>query len=425
MTKKIFILIFIMLFISVYAAEKEILYWTCGMHPTVKMDKPGNCPICNMKLIPVYKEEEKAEEEFYGCVVDEHGRCPKCDEKQEGAICREHIFTIGQFGKDMECPVCGNILRKLTPEEAALYKGVVSRVRLPMEQVVLAGVETLPADKHHLFKEIRTVGKVAYDPELAVAQEEFISALEAQDKIKEGKIEEISRRYEKLVESSKRKLRLLGMSEGEIEELAETRKVQTSLILPEKKMWIYGDVYEYEISWVKAGQEAVVTSVSFPGEEFKGIIKSINPVLDPKTRSVRIRAEVDNPNLKLQPEMYVDIVIRGMYMSPEGEHMVLAVPIEAVLDTGMRKIVWIEKDRGEYEGREVITGPEAVTEIEGRKKRYYPILRGISPGDKVVVKANFLIDSQSQLTGSAAAVYGGALGEKEEKKEAMPPGHVH
>lgn len=358
--------------VSKASTEKEILYYTCGMHPSVRVSpkeyKKGNvnCPICNMKLIPVYREETK--------------------------------------------------------EEVDRLKGVVSRVKIKGEQIRLAGVKTEPVGKLHLYKKIRTVGKVAYDPQLAIAQEEFISALKALDKIEEGNISEIKERARNLLESSKRKLRLLGLSQEQIKELENSREVQTSLILPEEKMWIYGDVYEYELGWVKVGEKVKVTTASLPGEEFNGIISSINPVLDIKTRSVRFRAEVESPDLKLKPEMYVDVIIMSMYMSPEGEHMVLAIPKDAVLDTGIRKIVWIDKGNEEYEGRIVEIGPEATSTMDGKEGKFYPILKGISEGEQVVTKANFLIDSQSQITGVAAAAYGGALGAEEKK---LPPVHQH
>ena len=354
--------------------ESQIQYYTCGMHPSVKISPEEynmgnvNCPICNMKLTPVYREEAKAEEE-----IDE-------------------------------------------------LKGVVSRVKIKGEQTQLAGVRTEPAKKLHLYKEIRTVGKVAYDPQLAIAQEEFISSLKALDKILEGRISEIKERAKNLVESSERKLRLLGLSQEQIKELEKTREVQTNLILPEKKMWIYGDVYEYELGWVKVGQKVKVTTSGLPGEEFNGVISSVNPVLDPKTRSVKFRAEVNNPDLKLKPEMYVDVVIISLYLSPDGEHMVLAIPKDAVLDTGTRKIVWIYKENGEYEGREVQVGPEATSAIDGKEAKFYPVLKGLGKGELVVTKANFLIDSQSQITGVSAAVYGGALGVEEKK---APPVHQH
>lgn len=396
--------------------KEEIRYYTCGMHPGVKVSpeeyKKGktNCPICNMKLVPVHKEHEAAgwaEESYYGCGM-------------EGT---EHVFLIkGDEARDMTCPICGMPLKKLSKEEADRLKGVVSRVRIKGEQIKLAGVRTEPVRRLHLYKEIRTVGKVAYDPELAITEEEFISALKATDKMKEGMSDEIKERALGLVESSRRKLRLLGLSGDQIAKLTKTRKVHTSYILPEGRMWIYGDIYEYELSWVKPGGEAKVTAASLPGEEFEGVISSVNPVLDPKTRSVTFRVEVDNPGLKLQPEMYVDIVIMSMYISPANEQMVLAIPKETVLDTGTRRIVWVDAGDGEYEGRVVGIGPEAVSDIGRQPVRFYPVLSGLKEGERVVTKANFLIDSQSQLTGVAATAYGGALGAEEEK---APRVHQH
>ncbi|MBU4342706.1 MAG: efflux RND transporter periplasmic adaptor subunit [Candidatus Omnitrophica bacterium] len=396
----------------------DIRYYTCGMHPSVKVSveeyNKGNksCPICNMNLTPVYKEghatsdERRAtNDEYYGCGM-------------EGV---EHVFLIKEIPGMKFCPICGMPLKKLSKDESDKLKGVVSTVKIKGNEIRLAGVQAESVKKLHLYKEIRTVGRVAYDPGLAISQEEFIAALEVFDKIQQGNIEEINERALNLVESSKRKLRLLGLSEDQIAGLEEKREVQTSLILPEEKMWIYGDVYEYELGWVKVDGEVKVTTSSLPGEEFHGVISSINPVLDPKTRSLRFRVEVDNPDLKLKPEMYVDVIIMSMYMGPEGEREVLAIPKNAVLDTGVRKIVWINQGNDTYEGRIIKIGPEATSVIDGAESKFYPVLSGLKEGEMVVTKANFLIDSQSQLSGVAAAAYGGALGAEEKKA----PVHQH
>ncbi len=421
--------------------QSQIDYYTCGMHPSVRISPQEyekgnvNCPICNMKLTPVYsaeggsapggKQVERSEKAYYGCGLDTEGKCPHCDLGKSDAkcICGQHSFVIE--GQKIDCPVCGQPLRELTKEEADKLKGVVSRVKIQREQIQLAGVKTEPVGKLHLYKQIRTVGRVAYDPDLAIAQEEFISSLKALDRVSEGNIPEIKERTESLVNSSKRKLRLLGLSEQQTIELEATREIQTNLILPEEKMWIYGDVYEYELAWLKEGAQVKANTSSLPGEEFNGVISSVNPVLDSKTRSVRFRAEVSNPGLRLKPEMYVDVVIQSMYMSPEGEHLVLAIPKDAVLDTGVRKIVWIEKVNDEYEGRIVEVGPEAISTVEGQEVKFYPVLRGVNEGELVVTKANFLIDSQSQISGVTSSAYGGALGVDEQASKAMPPGHQH
>jgi multidrug efflux pump subunit AcrA (membrane-fusion protein) len=394
--------------------ETAIAYYTCGMHPSVRVSPEEynkgkvNCPICNMKLTPILKRKEEIHTEganYFGCGM-------------EGA---EHVFFIKE-GKLKNCPICGMPLKKLSKQQADKLKGVISKVKIQGKQIQLAGVQTQAVKKLHLYKEIRTVGKVAYDPQLAIAQEEFISSLKALDKIKEGAVKEIRDRTVNLVESAKRKLILLGLSIEQIGELAKAREVQTSLILPEKKMWIYGDVYEYELGWVRQGEKVKVTTSSLPGEEFYGVISSINPVVDAKTRSVTFRVEVDNSDLKLKPEMYVDVIIKSMYTSPVGEHMVLAIPKDAVLDTGTRRIIWVDIGNGEYEGREISIGPEVTSTINRKKVRAYPVLKGLKEGEMVVTKANFLIDSQSQISGVAASAYGGALGGQEKKTQ---PVHQH
>jgi hypothetical protein len=386
------------------ASERQVSHYTCGMHPSVRVSPQEyakgsrSCPICNMDLTPVYKEAKgstsqehkgsgyKGETDtgrvVYGCGFDTEGKCPHCDQglSDSECICGQHSFVIE--GEKIDCPVCGRQLRELTPEETDKLKGVVSRVTIKGDQIQRAGVETAPIKKLHLYKEIRTVGKVAYDPDLAIAQEEFISTLKTVDKMQEGLIPEIKERAGNLVESSKRKLRLLGLSYEQISQLESAREIHTSLVLPEAKMWIYGDVYEYEISWVTAGQKVKVTTSSFAGEEFNGVISSINPVLDPKTRSVRFRAEVENPGLRLKPQMYVDVVIMSMYTGPDGEQMVVAVPKDAVLDTGTRQIVWVDKGNGAYEGIQVKLGPEATSTVEGSQAKFYPVLKGPQEGER-------------------------------------------
>lgn len=437
--------------------DNNILYYICGMHPSVKVspeeydDGNVNCPICNMKLVPVFKEagEQKADkkilfyrnpmnpsitsdvptkdemgmdyvpvyeetgtdEEFYGCGM-------------EG---EEHVFSIKGI-PGMKCPICGMPLKKLTKQEADKLKGIAGRVRVKGEQVALAGAKTESIKKLDLFKEIRTVGRVAYDPELAIAEEEYVSALRALGKINRSGISEIQTRSQNLAHAVERKLKLLGLSDKQIADLRKTKIIHTNLILPEQKMWIYGDVYEYELSWLKPGQSVEVTTEAFPGDKFEGTITSINPVLDPKTRSVKFRAEVDNRDLKLKPDMYVDIFVKSHFSTVDGDH-ILAIPKDAVLDTGTRKIVWFDKGDGLYEGREIVIGPEATAIINEKTYKYYPVLKGAKEGEEVVTRANFLIDSQSQISGTASSAYGGALGSEEKsddkKNEQEAPVHQH
>ncbi|MFH1282186.1 MAG: efflux RND transporter periplasmic adaptor subunit [bacterium] len=357
---------------STHEAQENIDFYTCGMHPSVRVSPEEynkgstQCPICNMGLTPIYKKESKS-------AVKEHD---------------EH----GAVQKKSDDEISSN-----------------TKVQIKKHQADLAGVQSEPAEKLHLSKEIRAVGKIAYDPELAVAQEEYLSILKTLDKMTEEVMPEIKERTENLLLSAEKKLLLQGLSKPQIEQLKKTRIVQENLTQPEKKMWVYGEVYEYELSWIKIGGALRVNTTSIPGKEYLGTISSINPTVNPNTRSVRFRALIDNTDLALKPEMYVNITIQSMYKAPDGSHLVLAIPKDAVLDTGSRQVVWVDTGEGSYESRTVEIGPEATAENNGKYRKYYPVLRGIKEHEKVVTKANFLIDSQSQLSGAASAAYGGTL----------------
>lgn len=457
--------------------QKEILYWTCGMHPSVKSDKPGKCPICSMDLIPVYKESQapmqmaqaptqapQEKGEYYGCGVKEEGHCPHCDKgiKDAKCICGGHSFIIK--GQNIKvCPVCKNPLKKIEkqdlpkevtveakPKKILYYRnpmnqtitskvpmkdemgmdyipvyeettpeiqeeGAISRVHLSQSQLQLAGIQTQTVSKQRLSKQIRTVGRIAYDPELAVAQEEFLTAIETREKLSKAKDSDVIARAQDILDKSKFRLRLLGMSEEEIAQLEKDRTTQLNLVLPEDKVWVYANVYEYDLSWVKIGREVKVSATAYPGEEFIGEIKSISPVLDPATRSANARIEVDNHERKLKPEMYVDVFIRSTVSSDlDEEGDVLAVPKEAVLDTGLRKIVYVDAGNGTFIGKEIKTGPEATAQVGETTITFYPVLSGLKGDEMVVTKGNFLIDSQSQLTGGMSVLWGGATEIKQE-----------
>lgn len=300
-------------------------------------------------------------------------------------------------------------------------------VKLSARDVSLIGVTSEPVVVRHLFKEIRTIGRIAYDPELYNAQEELIQAVRTRKELEKSEISEIKDQVDALVEATKLKLRLSGLSQEQIDALSLQKEPDRSLIISEKEnpyVWVYADVYEYELSWVKPAQPVKVSTIAFPEEEFNGRIVAIDPILNPITRSVRIRIKIDNPELKLKPQMYTDILIESSLTGKDNQHiMPLAVPKDAVLDTGTRKIVYLDLGDGSYSGREVEVGPEASSYINGQKKSFYPLLNGLKEGDKVVVNGNFLIDSQSQISGSGqAAAYGGAL---EAKEESMPITHQH
>ena len=654
------------------AKEKKILYWTCGMHPSVRMDKPGKCPICAMDIVPVYEKGAGIEDEGAVATVELSERARKLAQVKTDVLgyrsLTKDIYTVGLIEYDER-------LRALV---SAWIPGRIDKLF-----VDFTGTQVVKGESMVWI----------YSPELVSTQEEYLLALETFEKVKGSPLDEVIDGAKSLSDASKRRLLWWGVTEKQIEELTKEKKIKQhtiiyapiSGIVIEKKalegqyvmlgemiytvadlsnVWMKANIYEYEMAWIKVGQEVEVTTPAYPGEAFIGRIAFIEPFLDDKTRSVKIRCDIPNRQMKLKPSMYVNARIRipveeleeqgrnyvsgldyvcpnhpeikssrpgicpednvpfikspptqidlvatsdltaqqgeteyeyicpmkchnskepgncpvcgmklekvpvskgeeivkketpvktetlyecpmkcyasktdgdcpvcGMHLEkkelpvdisgekltcicpqewdpttapkscpmcgmmlqksitvtlPTGEKkqkfvymcpmacmtsdkpgecpdckrqmgrwevkeglgikvkkteqrkrsvyacpmhpevisdepgnctkcgmklekttQVLAIPATAVLDTGIRKIVYIDKGNGQYVGKEVILGPKAGD--------YYPVLEGLEEGERVVTSANFLIDSQSQLTGGASALYGGAMEFKEEK----------
>ncbi|MFH1239519.1 MAG: efflux RND transporter periplasmic adaptor subunit [bacterium] len=254
----------------------------------------------------------------------------------------------------------------------------------PEKQQILKIKKEL-VEKRSLIKDIKTVGKIAYDPELFIAQQEYLEALKAKQKMEFSPVALVKEQTDSILQAARRKLILLGMSEQEIEDLAKRGQPQENLYMPLKAdtVCVYMPIYEYEIGLIKEGLAIEVETLAFPGEIFKGKIRAITPILDPATRSVQVRAEIENPEHKLKPEMFVNVTIN----IDLGEK--LTVPEEAVMDTGERQIVFVAKPDGYFESRQVKLG--------NKSQNYYEVLSGVSEGEEVVSSGNFFIDSESRL----------------------------
>ena len=336
----------------------------CAMHPDFISDKPGNCIICGMKLV---KKENSTNK---GTVSG-----PK-----KG---RKILYYRNPMNPEVTSPLpmkdsMGMDYVPVYEEEAATGQGFY----MSPEKQQLIGITKEKVRKRKLKHQILTVGRVAYDPALYVAQEEYLQALKTKSALAGSSIAE---QGNSLLEASERKLLLLGMTKGQIQELAKQDEPQANLYLPIRgdKVWVYINIYEYELGLIKTGLTVQIDSVAFPGEIFKGRVSAIMPVLDPMTRSAQIRAEVINIDNKLKPQMFVNAKINVEL----GEK--LAVPESAVLDTGMRKIVYLVKEGNILKQREVSLGQKA----EG----YFEVLKGLDEGDEVVTSGNFLVDSESKL----------------------------
>ncbi len=262
-----------------------------------------------------------------------------------------------------------------------------------------------------------------YSPDLISTQEEYLLARQTLDRVKASSTVHIQRATQAQVESARNRLLFWNLTEEQIAELERRGRPQVNTMIystvdgvvtkkmalqgmyvtPETNLyeitdlstvWIYADIYEYEIPWVRVGQEAAVTLTSYPGEVFHGRVVYLYPYLNTETRTVKIRIELPNPDGKLKPGMYGNVEIRGK----AGKK--LAVPQEAVLDSGTRKLVFVDRGQGMYEPREVKLG--------NKVSNLYPILSGLTLGEKVVTSATFLIDSESKLMAATSMM--GMLG---------------
>jgi membrane fusion protein, copper/silver efflux system len=325
-------------------------------------------------------------------------------------------------------------------------------ITISPDKVQLIGVRVAVADSRSLDKQIHTVGKIEpdetrlafvntkiagwvkklyvdytgkevmkgqpllslYSPDLVTAQEEYLIALRSasHDSHESGDMQELEASRNDLLESTRRRLELWDISEAQIAELGKSGKPQTEMIIEaplngivlEKMVlegsyitpgmnlykiadlstiWIIADIYEYEVPLVKVGQTAHVTLPYYSGRSYRATVNYIYPSLDPVSRTVRVRLSMKNPGLMLKPEMFANVEI----MVSSGSKLV--IPREAVIDSGTRQIVYVEKKPGLYEMRDVTLGQ--------RGEDYVEVLKGIKRGERVVTSGNFLIDSESQL----------------------------
>ncbi|HTP06021.1 MAG TPA: efflux RND transporter periplasmic adaptor subunit [Nitrospirota bacterium] len=326
-------------------------------------------------------------------------------------------------------------------------------VVLSPDKVQLIGVRTTLAEIRSVDRQVRTVGRIEpdetklafvntkiggwvkklyvsytgdrveksqpllsiYSPELVTAQEEYLLALRAAlptHNHADQSLEEVEASGKDLLESAKRRLLLWDITPEQIVELEKTGKPQTDMVIQAPlsgivldkmvlegsyitpgmnlykiadltDVWVMADVYEYEVPIVRVGQGARVTLPYYSGEALAARVDYIYPVLDPVSRTVKVRLTMHNPGLALKPDMFCNVEI----MASSGPKLV--VPTSAVLFSGPRQIVYIEKKPGVYEMRQVTLGL--------RGEDYVEVIKGIRKGERVVTLGNFLIDSESQL----------------------------
>jgi multidrug efflux pump subunit AcrA (membrane-fusion protein) len=258
-------------------------------------------------------------------------------------------------------------------------------VYISPEKQQLMDIKTEKVENRDLVHKVLSAAIVAYDPQLYTAQEEYLQALKAREKIGLSTDNLLKEQVEGMVAAVEKKLILMGMNKQEIEELGRRGRPQANLYLPyaEDKIWIYANIYEADLAFIKEDQDVEIETLAFPAQILKGRISSISPVFDAMTRSVKARIEIDNPGQKLKPEMFADAKI-SVDLGRK-----LAVPEEAVIDTGVKQAVFVAKPGGYFEARQVTLGAKA--------GNYYEVISGLKEGEEVVSAGNFFVDSESRL----------------------------
>ncbi|MDH7501908.1 MAG: efflux RND transporter periplasmic adaptor subunit [Verrucomicrobiota bacterium] len=412
---------------GIAAREARIVY-TCGMHPQVVQDKPGNCPICGMKLTSIQRPigaEPAAENatrkiKYYKSTMipgevserpakDSMGMDMQPvyeDEEGPGASGRIAIdpVTIQNMGIRTYVVTNGPLRRLIRTvgtidyDERALAD-VTTKFRGWLEKLYADATGQLVAKGDPLFE--------IYSPELYSAQTEYVLAIA-------GAVTPETPDRNTLLQTARLKLKFFDISDDQIAELERTRQPRKTLRIAAPQsgfvinkmvvqgqmvdagttvyrladlstVWIYAQIYEQDLPFVHQGQEAVVRLSSFPDRKFHGRVTYIYPTVDENTRTTRARVELQNPGYLLKPGMFGSVELRA-----ELELSALLVPDMAILRSGEKNTVFVALDGGRFEPRTVTLGPRAEGDM-------YQVLSGLKEGERVVTSGQFMLDSESQL----------------------------
>ncbi len=366
-------------------------YWTCTMHPQVHMDRPGACPICGMDLIKKVADENEqpVNEKDMANMVTLSGK-------------KQVLANVSTIVVKKE-----NLQQQVT---AYSYLDFVENNRKTISARFNGRIEKLFVDKTgDYIKKGQPLFEI-YSPDLVQAQNEYLIALNN------------SSNSTSLLNATKKKLEIFGLTSEQIQALEKTREINITLTyfspisgtVIEKKvqegvyvnegtviydvaelstLWNIAEVYENNLSNVKVGSSVKLRLRAYPGEEFNGRETFIYPVINSQTRTVKVRSEFSNYGGKLKPQMYGETV----FSSAGGQG--LLVPADAVIIAGKRAVVWVKTGDGMFEAHSV--------QIGNRFGDKYQIVSGLNEGDEIAATGGFLIDSESQF------------------KTGMPTGHQH
>ncbi len=390
-----------------HAAEEEVKidFWTCSMHPQIRQPKAGQCPLCGMDLIPVLSGD-----------MDDEGS-PRELTMSKKAIKLAEIEVAPVERKVVTTEV--RMVGKVDYDETRLaYITAWVPGRIDRLYVDYTGVSVKKGDPMVYL----------YSPELLTAQQELIQSLKTVRKLERSGLASIRETAGQTVDAVREKLRLWGLTKKQIGDIEKQGKsldhmtiyapisgvvihkdgiegmyVKTGTriysIADLSQVWVKLDAYESDLSWILNGQEVEFVTEAYPGEIFKGKVVFIDPFLDTKTRTVKVRVNVPNSEGKLKPEMFVRAVVYPVVADAGEGESPLVIPASAPLITGKRAVVYIEVPgkKGRYQGREIVLGP--------RTGDYYIVREGLSEGELVVVNGNFKIDSAIQILAKPSMMY--------------------
>lgn len=334
------------------AKEKEIYY--CPMHPTYISDRPGTCPICNMDLV------KKSE--------DEHEKHKQNGSDQSSARVSPSVSDLTKGQNSFDPQKSGNRSTEKNSQEFPLS----------FEKQQSIGIRTESVLKRELTKNVSAYSTVAYDPELYTALTEYKEMLRSREFFSDpgsslgGQNLQI-------------RLRQLGLSSDQIRLWTSGKRDPSELILGGKfgRAHIYSQIYESDLSAVHVGLKIMFKTNVYPDVNFPGVIKSIDTILDKNSRTLRLRSEVFDKEQRLRPQMFGDLEIQIPLKQ------ILSVPTSAILDTGIHKMVYVQKGPDRFAAIFVKTGLNVGEWTEIRE--------GLQEGERVVSESTFLIDSEARI----------------------------